>query len=168
MVAFFYINTFSNEDCSALSRTQISSINLRQKTMGNIIVNRLDYIRIQKQIGEAKQNKTIEASEAEKLINELNSATILDPDKIPGDVVTMNSVVKITFVDAGKQQEFKIVYPNEANLKEKRVSIFSPVATALIGFRVGDLIEWMVPGGLTKIRIDEIIYQPEAAGDLTI
>lgn len=136
--------------------------------MGNIIVNRLDYIRIQKQIGEAKQNKTIEASEAEKLINELNSATILDPDKIPGDVVTMNSVVKITFVDAGKQQEFKIVYPNEANLKEKRVSIFSPVATALIGFRVGDLIEWMVPGGLTKIRIDEIIYQPEAAGDLTI
>lgn len=136
--------------------------------MGNIIVNRLDYIRIQKQIGEAKQNKTIAASEAEKLINELNSATILDPDKIPGDVVTMNSVVKITFVDAGRQQEFKIVYPNEANLKEKRVSIFSPVATALIGFRVGDLIEWMVPGGLTKIRIDEIIYQPEAAGDLTI
>ena len=136
--------------------------------MENIIVNRLDYIRIQKQIGEAKQNKTIAASEAEKLINELNSATILDPDKIPGDVVTMNSVVKITFVDAGRQQEFKIVYPNEANLKEKRVSIFSPVATALIGFRVGDLIEWMVPGGLTKIRIDEIIYQPEAAGDLTI
>ncbi|MBW8332777.1 MAG: nucleoside diphosphate kinase regulator [Prolixibacteraceae bacterium] len=136
--------------------------------MKNIIVNRLDYIRIQKQIGEAMQNKTIAASEAEKLINELNSATILDPDKIPGDVVTMNSVVKITFVDAGKQQEFKIVYPNEANLKEKRVSIFSPVATALIGFRVGDLIEWMVPGGLTKIRIDEIIYQPEAAGDLTI
>lgn len=136
--------------------------------MGNIIVNRLDYIRIKKQIGEAKQNKTIDASEAEKLINELNSATIMDPDKIPGDVVTMNSVVKITFVDAGKQQELKIVYPNEANLKEKRVSIFSPVATALIGFRVGDLIEWMVPGGLTKIRIDEIIYQPEAAGDLTI
>lgn len=136
--------------------------------MGNIIVNRLDYIRIQKQIGEAKQNKTIDAAEAEKLINELNSATILDPDKIPGDVVTMNSVVKITFVDSGRQQEFKIVYPNEANLKEKRVSIFSPVATALIGFRVGDLIEWMVPGGLTKIRIDEIIYQPEAAGDLTI
>lgn len=136
--------------------------------MGNIIVNRLDYIRIQKQIAEAKQNRTIDATEAEKLINELNSATILDPDKIPGDVVTMNSVVKITFVDAGKQQEFKIVYPNEANLKEKRVSIFSPVATALLGFRVGDLIEWMVPGGLTKIRIDEIIYQPEAAGDLTI
>ena len=136
--------------------------------MTNIIVNRLDYLRIQKQINEARQNKTIDASEAEKLINELNSATIMDPDQIPGDVVTMNSVVKISFVDSGKQQEFKIVYPKEANLKEKKVSIFSPIATALIGFRVGDFIEWMVPGGLTKIRIDEIIYQPEASGDFTL
>ena len=136
--------------------------------MGNIIINSLDYQRIQKQINEARQKKTIDDSEAEKLVNELNSATILTPREIPGDVVTMNSVVKISFVDSGKQLEFMIVYPNEANFKEKKVSIFSPVATALIGFRVGDLIEWMVPGGLTKIKIEEIIYQPEAAGDYTL
>lgn len=136
--------------------------------MSNIIVNRLDYIRIQKQINEARLKKTIDAVEAEKLLNELNSATIVNPNEIPGDVVTMNSVVKISFADSEKQLEFKIVYPDEANFKEKRVSIFSPVATALIGFRVGDLIEWMVPGGPTKIRIDEIIYQPESAGDFTL
>jgi regulator of nucleoside diphosphate kinase len=41
---------------------------------------------------------------------------------------------------------------------------FSPIATALIGYKVGDEIEWIIPAGLTKIRIDEIIYQPEAAG----
>lgn len=136
--------------------------------MTNIIVNRLDYLRILKQIDEARQNKTIDVSEAEKLLHELNSAIILDPDKIPGDVVTMNSVIKISFADSGKQQEFKIVYPNDSNFKEKKVSIFSPIATALIGFRVGDLIEWIVPGGLTKIRIDEIIYQPEASGNFTL
>lgn len=136
--------------------------------MSNIIVNRLDYIRIQKQINEARLKKTIDAVEAEKLLNELNSATIVNPNEIPGDVVTMNSVVKISFIDSEKQLEFKIVYPEEANFKEKRVSIFSPVATALIGFRVGDLIEWMVPGGPTKIRIDEIVYQPESAGDFTL
>lgn len=136
--------------------------------MGNIIVNSLDYQRIQRQIKEAMVQKTIDAAEAEKLINELNSATILTPHEIPGDVVTMNSVIRISFADSAKQLEFKIVYPNEANFKEKKVSIFSPVATALIGFRVGDLIEWMVPGGLTKIRIDEIVYQPEAAGDFSL
>lgn len=136
--------------------------------MGSIIVNSLDYQRIQRQIKEAMVQKTIDVTEAEKLINELNSATILNPHEIPADVVTMNSVVKISFVDSEKKLEFKIVYPNEANFKEKKVSIFSPVATALIGFRVGDLIEWMVPGGLTKIRIDEIVYQPEAAGDYAL
>ena len=136
--------------------------------MSNIIVNRLDYVRIQKQIDEARENKTIDASEAERLLQELNSATVLDPHEIPGDVVTMNSVVKISFVDSGKQQEFKIVYPQESDFKQKKVSIFSPIATALIGFRVGDIIEWMVPAGMTKIRIDEIVYQPEAAGDFTV
>lgn len=136
--------------------------------MSNIIVNRLDYIRIQKQINEARLKKTIDSVEAEKLLNELNSATIVNPNEIPGDVVTMNSVVKISFADSEKQLEFKIVYPDEANFKEKKVSIFSPVATALIGYKVGDLIEWMVPGGPTKIRIDEIVYQPESAGDFTL
>lgn len=136
--------------------------------MNNLIVSSLDYLRIQKQINEAKQKKTIDPKEVEKLVQELNSATILNPHEIPGDVVTMNSVVKISFLEGGKQVEFKIVYPEDANFKEKKVSIFSPIATALIGFRVGDTIEWMVPGGLTKIRIDEIIYQPEAAGDFAL
>ena len=136
--------------------------------MSNIIVNKLDYLRIQKRINEARQKKTIETSEAEKLLNEINTAVLMEPQEIPDDVVTMNSVVSISFSESGRNQEFKIVYPDEANFKEKRVSIFSPIATALLGFRVGDLIEWMLPGGLTKIRIDRIIYQPEAAGDYTL
>ncbi len=136
--------------------------------MSNIIVNKLDYLRIQKRINEARQKKTIETSEAEKLLNEINTAVLMEPQEIPDDVVTMNSVVSISFSESGRNQEFKIVYPDEANFKERKVSIFSPIATALLGFRVGDLIEWMLPGGLTKIRIDRIIYQPEAAGDYTL
>lgn len=136
--------------------------------MSNIIVNKLDYLRIQKRINEARQKKTIETSEAEKLLNEINTAVLMEPQEIPDDVVTMNSVVSISFSESGRNQEFKIVYPDEANFKEKRVSIFSPIAIALLGFRVGDLIEWMLPVGLTKIRIDRIIYQPEAAGDYTL
>ena len=48
------------------------------------------------------------------------------------------------------------------------ISIFSPIATALIGYKVGDEIEWIVPAGLTKMKIEEIIYQPEAAGDYNL
>jgi regulator of nucleoside diphosphate kinase len=87
---------------------------------------------------------------------------------MPSDVVTMNSIVKISFVGEERQQEFRIVYPDDADIKKKQVSIFSPVATALIGFRIGDLIEWAVPGGLKKIKIEGISYQPEAAGDYSL
>ncbi len=135
--------------------------------MSNIIINRLDYARIKKCINDAKQFKSISNAEAEKLINELDSAKIVEPEEIPSNVVTMNSIVKLSFLNSNKQVQFQIVYPGQANYKENRISIFSPIATALIGYKVADEIEWIVPAGLTNIRIDEIIYQPEAAGDYT-
>jgi regulator of nucleoside diphosphate kinase len=80
----------------------------------------------------------------------------------------MNSIVRISFLNTKKSVQFQIVYPDAANIKENKISIFSPVATALIGYRVTDEIEWLVPSGLTKIRIDEIVYQPEAEGDFDL
>jgi regulator of nucleoside diphosphate kinase len=136
--------------------------------MNQIIVNRLDYTRIKRCIDDAKQIKSISTEEAEKLMKELDSAKIVPPEKIPSNVVTMNSIVKLSFLNNNKQVQFQIVYPDQANLKEHKISIFSPIATALIGYKVADEIEWIVPAGLTKIRIDEIIYQPEAAGDYSL
>ncbi len=136
--------------------------------MNQIILSRLDYARIKKCINDAKKSKSITDNEAESLLNELESAKIVEPGAIPPNVVTMNSVIKISFLKHKKQVQFQIVYPDQANLKENKISIFSPIATALIGYRTGDEIEWIVPAGLTKIRIDEIIYQPEAAGDFNL
>ena len=136
--------------------------------MTKLILNKLDYLRIQKCIDEAKELKSITVSESESLMKELNSAEILEPEKIPSNVVTMNSIVKIRFLNSNKQIQFQIVYPRQANVREQKISIFSPIATALIGYKVGDEVEWIVPAGLTKIRIDEIIYQPEAAGDYNL
>jgi regulator of nucleoside diphosphate kinase len=136
--------------------------------MSKLIINRLDYARIKKCINDAKQFKSISSEESDKLMNELDSAKIVEPEAIPSNVVTMNSIVKLSFVNNNKQVQFQIVYPDQANVKENRISIFSPIATALIGYKVTDEIEWIVPAGLTKIRIDEIIYQPEAAGDYNL
>ncbi len=136
--------------------------------MSKIIVNRLDYARIKKCINDAKQFKSISNTEAEKLLTELNSAKIVEPQAIPSNVVTMNSIVKLSFLNSNKQAQFQIVYPDQANFKENKISIFSPIATALIGYKVGDEIEWIVPAGLTQLKIDEIVYQPEAAGDFNL
>lgn len=133
--------------------------------MSNLIINKLDYARIRKVINDAKLNRSLSSVEEEKLMNELNSATIVEPDAVPSDVVTMNSIVRLSFLNDNKQIQLQIVYPYQANVKEKKISILSPIATALIGYKVNDEIEWIVPAGLTKIRIDEIVYQPEAAGD---
>ena len=136
--------------------------------MTDLIVNRLDFVRIKQCIGDAKYFKSINKVEAERLIQELESAKVVEPEAIPSNVVTMNSIVKISFLNDNLQVQFQIVYPDQANIQEKRISIFSPIATALIGYKVKDEIEWIVPAGLTKIRIDEIIYQPEAAGDYNL
>lgn len=136
--------------------------------MSQLIINKLDYARIKKCISDAKQFKSINSVEAEKLMTELNSAKIVEPEAIPSNVVTMNSIVKLSFLNNNKQIQFQIVYPDQANVKENKISIFSPIATALIGYKVNDEIEWIVPAGLTKIRIDKIVYQPEAAGDFTL
>lgn len=133
--------------------------------MSKLIVNRLDYARIKKSINNAKQFGSINSGEAVRLLNELDSARIVDPEAMPSDVVTMNSVVRLSFLENNKQIQFQIVYPDQANLKENKISIFSPIATALIGYKAHDEIEWIVPAGLTRIRIHEIVYQPEAAGN---
>ena len=133
--------------------------------MSRLIINRLDYARIKKCISDASQWRTIRKEEAEKLLDELAAAKIVEPQDIPSDVVTMNSIVKLSFMNNDRRVQLQIVYPDQANLKNNKISILSPVATALIGYKAGDEIEWVVPAGLTRIRIDEITYQPEAAGD---
>ncbi len=136
--------------------------------MKQILITKQDYTRIHKSISDAKQNNSIKKEEAEKLLTELHSAKIVDSHDIPADTVTMNSTVKFHFENNQKEMEFTIVYPNQADFKNHKVSIFSPVASALIGYSVNDEIDWIVPSGMTKIIIDEIIYQPEAAGDFDL
>jgi regulator of nucleoside diphosphate kinase len=136
--------------------------------MKEVIITKQDFNKIHRSITDAKARNSIKKEEAEKLLAELKSAKIVEQDKIEGDIVTMNSIVKIHFQNNKTAMQFQLVYPAEANIKEKKISIFSSVASALIGYRVGDEIDWLIPSGMTKIVIDEVIYQPEAAGDFDL
>ena len=92
--------------------------------MSKLIVNRLDYARIKKSISDARQFKSINAADEDKLMRELNSAEIVEPENMPANVVTMNSIVKLSFLNNNKQIQFQIVYPENANIKENKISIF--------------------------------------------
>jgi len=132
--------------------------------MKKIIISGFDYTRIKKCISDAIQYRMVEPKEADALMKELNTAKIVKPQEIPSDVITMNSIVKLKFLNTQKNVQLQLVFPDQANLKEGKISIFSPVAAALIGYKVKDIIEWVVPAGKTKIKIEELIYQPEADG----
>jgi regulator of nucleoside diphosphate kinase len=107
------------------------------------------------------------AAAAEQLELELDRAVVVSQDQIPPDVVTMRSRILFEDLDTGRRREATLVYPDEANIDQSMVSILAPVGQAVLGLKVGDVIEWPLPNArLARLRIMEVLYQPEAAGDL--
>lgn len=101
-----------------------------------------------------------------ELETELGRARIVDSKKVPATVVTMNSRVK--FIVSSSNEEFclTLVYPKDVNDKGDTISILAPVGSALLGLSQGDEMSWPKPGGgMLKVRIEEVIYQPERSGD---
>lgn len=99
------------------------------------------------------------------LEKELNEAILVDPERVPEDVITMNSKVNVTDIESGEKMTYILVFPAEANISKNKLSILAPLGMALLGYRKGDIIEWVVPSGIRKLKVEEILYQPEAAGD---
>jgi len=99
------------------------------------------------------------------LEQELDRAVEVPSKKVPADVVTMNSEVEVCDLDSGKSMTLRLVFPGDADFERGRISILAPIGTALLGYRTGDTVEWAVPAGTRRFRIDRMVYQPEAAGD---
>lgn len=96
---------------------------------------------------------------------ELDQGRVVDSLEVPDDAVTMNSRVRLRDLDDGEEMIYTLVFPARANVDEGLLSVLAPVGTAVLGHRVGDVIEWPLPAGSIRLRVEEILYQPEAAGD---
>jgi regulator of nucleoside diphosphate kinase len=90
------------------------------------------------------------------LKNEINKATIVDRTELPADVVTMHSNVIIRDEEDGETLECSIVYPWEADADNNRISILAPLGTALLGYREGDAIDWVVPAGTVRYIVESV------------
>jgi regulator of nucleoside diphosphate kinase len=89
----------------------------------------------------------------QKLRDELDRAVIIDPAAIPEGVVTMDSTVAFEDLGTNEVEEYTITFPDRANVELKRLSILAPIGTALIGYQVGDVVNWSTPGGLRQLKI---------------
>lgn len=101
----------------------------------------------------------------ETLLSELKKGKIVDSKEIPDDVITMNSKVNFTDVESDSNFTYWLVFPKDSNPDKNKISILSPIGTALLGYRCGDVISLEVPTGQKKLRVEKIIYQPEAEGN---
>ena len=100
-----------------------------------------------------------------ELDEELDRADVVKPEEIPTDVITMNSTFRVLDLDSEEELVYTLVFPANANSANGKISILAPVGTAMLGYRVGDTVGWEVPAGLKRLKVEEVVYQPEAEGN---
>jgi len=133
---------------------------LATKTPETIYITESDYGRLEGLLAVAPRS-----ANTKMLEEELARATVVAPEKVPPDVVTMNSKIRFRDEGTGEESEVMLVYPHSADISHGKVSVLAPVGSALLGLSVGDTIEWPTPSGKTRrLQIVSVLFQPEAAG----
>ena len=102
---------------------------------------------------------------AAALDKELQRGEVVAPTRVPKGVVTMNSKVRIQDMRSDERETYTLVFPQDADIDQGRLSVLAPLGTALLGAKGGDVVEVNAPAGLRRIKVVRILYQPEAAGD---
>jgi regulator of nucleoside diphosphate kinase len=136
---------------------------------GVIWLTAQDYNRLKHLLADlSRQSRGMQAG-VETLEDILDLARIVQPEKVPGNVVTMNSRVLYEDLSTGEQGTVTIVYPADADPSNQKISVLSPVGAALLGEAERSEVELPLPHGQTRrIRISSVLYQPEAQGDFAL
>ncbi len=126
------------------------------------LLNELDHVRIDRLLSRNRN--------AGETLNELlDDADIVPPQQVPGDVVTMYTRVTVEDLLDGTQRTLTLCYPEDADPAAGFISVLSPIGTALLGRRRGEETQWTTPtGAVQRLRIVELLFQPEASGDYTL
>ena len=116
------------------------------------------------QVTRAEANTVRLALFIDELEREIRRARVVDAARVRPHVVTMHSTVRIRDPGGGRSEVYTLVYPEEADLSAGRLSVLTPMGTALLGARVGDIVRWNGSGVPRSVEVLRLLYQPEAAG----
>jgi len=160
------------ERCGFLARSETSTLKSLSMTAGryrrllregamaeatDIYITEMDQSRLQELIELEHGPAVVE------LEHEIERAIVVAPERVAEDVVTMNSRVVLHLDD--EEREVSLVYPQDADERSGKLSVLSDLGAAILGYRKGDAIDWVVSSRTRRILIDRLIYQPEASGD---
>lgn len=131
-----------------------------------IYLTEFDVKRLRDLIRDAVQSEYRGSEYIEKLKEEIERGKIVPPAQIPADVITMNTRAQLVDMETGEEMELTLVFPQDANVLEDRISVLAPIGCAMLGYQTGDIIEWDVPDGVRRLKVKAIKYQPESSGDM--
>ncbi len=131
----------------------------------DLFITEFDKKRLEELIAVAMEFDEKNRHDLDDLATELNRGKLVNPEDVPDDVVTMNSEVLLRDADTSEKMKYRLVFPTDADIDSGAISILAPIGTAILGYRVGDVVEWSVPSGLRHIKIEKLLYQPEASKD---
>jgi regulator of nucleoside diphosphate kinase len=130
-----------------------------QKIKSRLVLAKQDYEVIMFHIRRSLPTITFNRQDAEVLQSELKKAKVVDKEELPDDVVRLNSKVTVKEEKENRMMELTVVTPEKANIKQRLISVMSPIGTALIGFRKGEQIRWNVPSGKKTFTIMDVQNQ---------
>jgi regulator of nucleoside diphosphate kinase len=97
------------------------------------------------------------------LQRELSRADILPVGQVPTDVITMESTARLMDLDTERETEFTLVFPDDADPDQNKISVLAPIGCAMLGYREGDEFEWETPQGNRRLRVVKVLNQPAAS-----
>ena len=129
----------------------------------SIIVTDADMDRLSRLARALKLSLFRDQLQLERLEQTLESAEVMSLERIPRDVIRMNSRIRVLDFDTRKIELYTLVFPENANISTGWMSVLAPVGIALLGHRQGDVIETKVPGGTRKLRVEQVLIRAELA-----
>jgi transcription elongation factor GreA len=107
----------------------------------------------------AKESQSHNEGRIAELEDKISRAEVIDVSKLSGETIKFGATVTLIDEDTEEDKTYQIVGENEADVKEGKVSITSPIARALIGKKVGDAVEVNTPGGGKSYEVTAVAYK---------
>ncbi len=131
----------------------------------NLYLTDYDYERLELLLDNMNRVPQNRRDDLGRLEDDLATCRIVAPEEIPANIVTLHSKVRYLDLASNKERVVTLVFPSNADLSKGRISIAAPLGAAILGRAEGDIVSWKIFDGTMTIRIEDVLYQPEAAGD---
>lgn len=134
----------------------------------DITLTEFDSRRLRGLLQVLRRRSGVAAWNLDALATELARARVVPVEQLPANVVTMNSRVCLEDVDSGQRTTVSLVFPDPRSADATHVPVLSPLGLALLGCHAGDVMEWETAAGFRRLRVDSVLYQPEASGHYSV